>query len=881
MKRKGQRNKGKIILSKRNDNSKLEDFFKSPSNNSFNSSSIKNNNSSSTNTNKKLCIIRNPSKTRLIEETQQELKKFHNLAKKTILCDTSILSALYTKLLPSFDKIDRFLSKNKKCEVKNINKRHIIVKFMSQLKYTDIVYIPPSLLSEEFNEEKIAQNIRNFVGFNNKGVTMNFSPNRTIECEIFWPNITENISNYLNNFHEGKGLYIYVEHDYLSYLDKIKLLCSLKNYETVVIDESNQTKCMILDKLSEAMQTKRLPSISEQLGKQMLMLEEMVNSFSYKWKVFTKITDNNTNIINLNNNDSTNNNNNYSNNISSSSNKYSSESKNSPIILSNKDIDNVFDEIDIKNNNNTIQCKNKENKNCFKLDEFDENISKNNDQLSTSETSFINYQKKRKNKNKSKDRNLCNSREKSKDKSKDKSKNNSRNKSSELKKRRNKKENGINNTNIKGYFNENTKEHKTFTQLQNNIFLYCTKAKTAIIIADSFSDDEKDKKYFNNILLKISQTKCPIIILTNNLNNIYNNTQKKIKNLNIKCILPPKNKRDMTLIYLYNFILYLNIKLCTLKFTKDINTYEKLYEYINNIQTDLNKFELCVANLKIIFTISEYLCYYGKFQIDIIDLRLSEIFLKVENDINTNKIDSNDFDNILNYIYNCIFEKNDDNNLLELDEKSIDEIYEECEMRSFLDFSDGIQEHLINKNYENKLKLNDSFDNYCKSKDSMVNLEGLILGKYFIDKDLFINKSKNNNNNINNCDLDRKKSFSIYDSFNNKIINKLNKEDQLFLSNNNKIFIPISSLNNYIFPIKRKIIINKNLNKYKITSYFESYRKSDDKYEDFIDIHNSKKLFQKVEDKYFLNKNNINYATNLILKKTINQKKIITKFYEQ
>ena len=79
-----------------------------------------------------------------------------------------------------------------------------------------------------------------------------------------------------------------MEDDYLSYLKKIKLLCNLYNYETSVIDESNQMKCMILDKLSEAMQTKRLPSISENLGIQILMLEEMVNSFSYKWEIFSK-----------------------------------------------------------------------------------------------------------------------------------------------------------------------------------------------------------------------------------------------------------------------------------------------------------------------------------------------------------------------------------------------------------------------------------------------------------------------------------------------------------------------------------------------------------------------------------------------------------------
>jgi hypothetical protein len=225
--------------------------------------------------------------------------------------------------------------------------------------------------------------------------------------------------------------------------------------------------------------------------------------------------------------------------------------------------------------------------------------------------------------------------------------------------------------------------------------------------------------------------------LTNNLDSLYNNSQKRIKNLNINCILAPKNKRDLTLIYFYNFVIYINIKLCELKFTKDINTYEELFEYINNIDIDLNKYELCRGNLKKIFTLSEYICYFGKFQTDIIDLRLSEIFLDVENEIKNNIINGKDFDAILNYIYNSIFNKNDNNISFSLEEKTINEINEECEMRSFLDYSDGIQENLIKNNYENKLKINDSFENFCKSKESMVNLEGLLLRELFNNKDLF------------------------------------------------------------------------------------------------------------------------------------------------
>ena len=407
MKRKYQRKNNKTLLTKNNANSKLEDFFKNHSNNLFFQTSTKLDNSPIiNNSNKKFCIIRNPSKQKFIEGDTEELKRYHNLANKTILCDISLIDILYKKLIPSFEKIDIMISKMEKDEYKNINisKKHLITKFILQLKYIDIIYLSPTLLSDNFDEEKISQNIRNFVGFSShKGIAMNFSPNTTKECQEYWPNITDIISKYLKYFHEGKGLYIYVEHDYVSYLDKIKLLCNLNNYETCVIDETNQAKGIILDKLSEAMQTKRLASIPEQLGTQILLLKEMVNSFSFKWKVFTKIEDK---IINQ-NDDNYSNKIYLSNNINSISLDFLSENKNDPITLSNRDIYKIFEELDSKSRNNSKEGinKGKHNKKYFNIENAEEDYSKN-DQLSTSETLFTIFNKKDKKYNKTNDKNL-------------------------------------------------------------------------------------------------------------------------------------------------------------------------------------------------------------------------------------------------------------------------------------------------------------------------------------------------------------------------------------------------------------------------------------------------------------------------------------------
>jgi hypothetical protein len=88
---------------------------------------------------------------------------------------------------------------------------------------------------------------------------------------------------------------------------------------------------------------------------------------------------------------------------------------------------------------------------------------------------------------------------KNNEKSKDKNGRNNRKKSKSKKLLY---EESINNK-IKEYFSQNTAEHKIFTKLQNNIYLFCSNSKTSIIIVDSFSEDSKDnKKYFNNILKK-------------------------------------------------------------------------------------------------------------------------------------------------------------------------------------------------------------------------------------------------------------------------------------------------------------------------------------------------------------------------------------------
>jgi hypothetical protein len=145
---------------------------------------------------KKIDIIKNASKLLYIKDQQKQLRTYYQFAKKYILCNEYIINKLHAKLLSPFEIIERILKENKYW-LKNLDTRELIIKFVLQLKYIDTIYLSKTLLSEKFNEINIAQNIKNFAGFNNlKGVVMKFSPTTKNECENCWPSITEIVMNY-------------------------------------------------------------------------------------------------------------------------------------------------------------------------------------------------------------------------------------------------------------------------------------------------------------------------------------------------------------------------------------------------------------------------------------------------------------------------------------------------------------------------------------------------------------------------------------------------------------------------------------------------------------------------------------------------------------
>ena len=84
-----------------------------------------------------------------------------------------------------------------------------------------------------------------------------------------------------------------------------------------------------------------------------------------------------------------------------------------------------------------------------------------------------------------------------------------------------------------------------------------------------------------------------------------------------------------------------------------------------------------------------------------------------------------------------------------------------------------------------------------------------------------------------------------------------------------------------LFPINQLLKYKKiALNYHKVFEKFFEYRLTAEE-SSFIDIHILEKIFKKIEDDFFFNESNINYSTNLLFKRSINQKKIRMTFYDK
>lgn len=182
------------------------------------------------------------------------------------------------------------------------------------------------------------------------------------------------------------------------------------------------------------------------------------------------------------------------------------------------------------------------------------------------------------------------------------------------------------NNSITNYFNKNTKENNLFKTIQNKIFQYCNKEKSLILIVDSFNEPTSHK-FLVNIINKISGSKCPIIVLSNDITLVSSISRSLFRNnfrfcCSLDNISEGQSKRDM--ISQLTIEIYLH-----LLFGKNRN---KLFTSINEIVEVFNNHSIMLTQsiLERISIITQLLIIEDNYNIEVITYTLRQIFRDIE-----------------------------------------------------------------------------------------------------------------------------------------------------------------------------------------------------------------------------------------------------------
>ena len=311
----------------------------------------------------------------------------------------------------------------------------------------------------------------------------------------------------------------------------------------------------------------------------------------------------------------------------------------------------------------------------------------------------------------------------------------------------------------------NSQEYQILENFKQNIFTSYCKKKTLILISDFFNMTDENKDYLNQIIKKIPDSKCPIIILTNNLslfnskNGFYNQNNFEFFKIENEGYYHKEN-----IIYTISLIIYLHLYLLIQE--EQPNDINKIKDEIRKI---FNESRLKVAFLTqklydVLIRISVLIANLNKYNFDDIlvylcsgirkvkdNVRNEDIpyKLKVLEEIVLRDIEKYKIENVEDDFFD--YELHDGNSVL----KNIELLYNDIENKSFYDSIDYKLKNISKKNFnflKNTYKINEEFEN----------------GEYFQLKKFF-DYSKKNINLVND---------NSHDFFNKRI-----NEDNNFYHN--------------------------------------------------------------------------------------------------
>jgi hypothetical protein len=356
------------------------------------------------------------------------------------------------------------------------------------------------------------------------------------------------------------------------------------------------------------------------------------------------------------------------------------------------------------------------------------------------------------------------------------------------------------NESITHYFTHDTKVRNVYNIIQDNIYQICAKKKTLILIVDSFTQTEDDKIYLNGIINKISNTKCPIIILTNNLNfakndNLFNNSAKTINNHFTFYQTENSNKSvQQKAIYLTQFVLLIhtilkehfdqlmeqNEKLCNEKG----NNYEITQHFITELQKIFNKNYLhsLYHEINIISDVSIRLSMIFNYDMDKIFHFIYESFRKNKDFNFKEKLNCLQKDLISNYFFNYeqVFDENGAS-----DGNELKNLIKLTERNSFDDYMQGRIKKYAEKSYEKfyydvyrsneKILKNPTLvkkdKDLMKNNEQLINLENVV-PENFVFENLKIREDL--------C-IQKMSSINNFYEISANIIKEINLEDKIFL----------------------------------------------------------------------------------------------------
>ena len=415
-----------------------------------------------------------------------------------------------------------------------------------------------------------------------------------------------------------------------------------------------------------------------------------------------------------------------------------------------------------------------------------------------------------------------------------------------------KNENSKNNHNITNYFSSNTKENSIYRTIQNNIFTFCNKQKTLILFVDEFSsyqDNPKDNaahKYLMNIISKLSGSKCPIIVLSNDTSLIGGISHSTYSN-NFKMLfheIDMKEKERNNMILQISIIIYLQLMFYKLKYVR-IDNSDEMMNIIQNIVNIRKKGKSIVINddddpnpieddFERIVKVAEYMCYENNFDIEVICHKLLSKFkkFKIEDNGKEKKL-SDDLDTLDKDIHKR-------KKIITLE--SLANEYEEM---SFKDY-ENVQKKRINTKMFNHIK-------YISFK-----------------KKIYYNIS---NSNIDN-NLEDAKIHNIYDYeeiensfFNDKSVENVIDNDTI--SNISKEF------QKFLLLLFKKNVTTRAIKDYKYMCI--KVNKNKPKWLDkYMHLYDTSRLIKIVNDDYFFySKSNANTLSNYRLRYTLLEKNLL------